>query len=122
MKIIDLRNEENTDVTKQPLFTGGKVETQSIMDEEFASPKLTITNVKFAAGARNRFHTHTRKQVLFVTHGKGIVATRESEYLLEPGMTAIIPAGEEHWHGAVKDSAFAHLSILGAPQEMKITE
>jgi quercetin dioxygenase-like cupin family protein len=122
MKIINLKNVENKDVSTQPLFTGGKVQTQFVLDEEFETDKIQIVNVKFATGARNKFHTHTRKQVLYVTEGKGIVADRKKEYKLEPGMAVIIPPGEEHWHGADKNSSFAHLSIIGQPQEMKITE
>lgn len=120
MRIINIRNISKKDVTDQPLFTGGRVETQPVLEEELGNGKIQITNVMFAKGARNKFHTHSSKQVLYVTEGKGIVATREKEYKVEPGMVAIIPAGEEHWHGATKDSSFAHLSIIGTPQEMKI--
>ena len=122
MKILNLKETENKDVSKEPLFTGGKVQTQFILEEEFKSEKLQIVNVKFAPGARNKFHTHTKPQILFVTEGKGIVATRDKEYKIEPGTAIIIPAGEAHWHGAEKGSSFAHLSIIGQPQEMKIVE
>jgi quercetin dioxygenase-like cupin family protein len=122
VKIINLKEIENKDVSKEPLFTGGKVQTQFVLEEEFKTEKIQIVNVKFASGVRNKFHTHTRQQVLYVTEGKGIVADREREYKLEPGIAVIIPAGEEHWHGAAKNSSFAHLSIIGQPQEMKITE
>jgi quercetin dioxygenase-like cupin family protein len=122
MKIINIKELQNTDASNQPLFTGGKVQTQAILEEELGTEKLQIVNVKFAKGARNKFHTHTKKQILVVTEGKGIIADRKKEYTITPGTVVIIPAGEEHWHGAAKDSAFAHLSIIGQPQEMKITE
>ena len=122
MKIIDLNTTEEKDATKEPLFQGGTVKTQFILDEEFKGNKVQIINVKFSKGARNKFHTHTNKQVLFVIEGEGIVADRKQEYKLVPGMAVIIPAGEEHWHGATKKSSFAHLSMIGQPQEMKITE
>jgi quercetin dioxygenase-like cupin family protein len=122
MKIVNLKETENKDVSNEPLFTEGKVQTQFVLEEELKSDKLQIVNVKFAKGARNKFHTHTKKQILFVTEGKGIVADRKKEYKLEPGMAVIITAGEEHWHGAEKGSSFAHLSIIAQPQEMKIVE
>ncbi len=122
MKIIHIRDVENKDVSKEPLFTGGLVQTQFILEEEIKGKKLQIVNVKFAAGARNKLHTHTAEQILYVTEGKGTVATKDKEYTLTPGMTVIIPAGEAHWHGAAKNSSFAHLSIIGQPQEMKIVE
>jgi len=122
MKIIKIKDTGEKDVTKEPLFTGGTVNTQFVLEEEFGSKKIQILNVKFAPGARNKFHTHTSKQILYITDGQGIVATREREFKVEPGTAVIIPAGEEHWHGATKNSSFAHLSIIGQPQEMKITE
>jgi len=122
MKIINLKDIQENEVTNQPLFTGGKVFTQPVLEEEWQAKKIQIVNVKFAAGARNKFHTHTREQILFVTEGKGIVADRDREYTIRPGMAVIIPAGEEHWHGAAKNSSFVHLSIIGQPQEMKIVE
>ncbi len=122
MEIIDVKKLDNNDVTKQPLFTGGQVHTQLVLEEQLCQGKVQIVNVKFARGARNKLHTHTATQVLYVTEGKGIVADRKKEYTLTPGMAVIIHAGEEHWHGAAKDSSFAHLSIIGQPQEMKILE
>ena len=122
MKIIDLNNVADNDVTNEPLFYGGHVATQSGPVEALGGEKVAMANVKFDKGARNKFHTHTTSQVLFVTEGKGIVATREKEYTVTPGTFIFIPAGEDHWHGAADDSAFAHLSILGAPSEMRISD
>jgi quercetin dioxygenase-like cupin family protein len=122
MKIINIKDIEKNDLTREPLFTGGKVETQFIMEEEYIAKKLQVVNVIFAKGARNKFHTHSQEQILIVTEGKGIIANREREYTIAPGTIIIIPAGEEHWHGAAEDSSFTHLSVIGQPQEMKITE
>ena len=30
---------------------------------------------------------------------------------LQPGDAVVIPAGVKHWHGAAKDSWFAHLAV-----------
>jgi 4-carboxymuconolactone decarboxylase len=122
MKIINVKDLANTDVSNQPLFTGGKVNTQTILEEELGTEKLQIVNVKFAKGAKNKYHTHSKKQILVVTEGKGIIADKSKEYTITPGMVVIIPAGEVHWHGATKDSSFAHLSMIGQPQEMKIVD
>jgi quercetin dioxygenase-like cupin family protein len=122
MNIINMKDIENKDVSKEPLFTGGKVQTQSVLEAEYPDKKMQMVNVKFAAGARNKFHTHTKDQILVVTEGLGIIATRDKEFMIKPGNVVVIPAGEEHWHGATKNSSFAHLSIIGPPQEMKIVE
>ena len=122
MKLIDLKDIEAKTVDGGPLFFGGKVQTQFLLDEEHDTQKIVIVNVKFAPGARNKFHSHSGEQILYATEGKGIVATREKEYTLTPGMMAYIPPGEVHWHGATADSFFTHLSIIGQPDELKIEE
>ena len=120
MKIVDLKSVEENEIVA-PLFTGGKVHLQPLLEEEFGGHKIQVVNVKFAPGARNKFHTHTTEQILFVLEGEGIVATRDEECIVTPGTLIYFDAGEEHWHGATKDSSFAHLSILNPQQEMKIT-
>jgi quercetin dioxygenase-like cupin family protein len=67
--------------------------------------------VTFAPGARLNFHTHTAEQMLYVTEGKGIVATKEKEYVVTPGAMIYIAPGEAHWHGATSDSSFSHIAI-----------
>jgi quercetin dioxygenase-like cupin family protein len=110
MKIIDVNKVETKDLSKEPLFTGGKVTGQLLIDPD-TDQDLHFLLIKFTPGSRNIFHKHSKGQILFVTEGTGIVATEKEEVVLKPGMIAYIPAGEKHWHGATKDSAFAHLSI-----------
>jgi quercetin dioxygenase-like cupin family protein len=122
MKIINVKDVEEKEVSKEPLFFGGKVTTQFVLEVDHKSPKLQIVLVRFAAGARNKLHTHSTEQILVVTEGKGIIATKDKEQIVTPGIIAFISPGEEHWHGATKDSSFAHLSIIGQPNEMKIVK
>ncbi len=122
MKIINLKDAEAIEVVGNPLFLGGKVHTQAVIDEPYEIKKIKVTNVKFAQGARNKFHSHSKAQFLVITEGKGIVATKDKEYTVTPGMVILFPANEIHWHGATKNSSFAHLSIIGEPYETKITE
>jgi quercetin dioxygenase-like cupin family protein len=122
MKIIDVNKLKPSDVSKDPLFFGGKVTTQSILEEDHKGDKIQVMTVNFAPGARNKTHTHTTEQILIVTEGKGIVATKEREFTVSTGMIVYIPAEEEHWHGATKDSGFSHLSILGEPHRFKAAE
>jgi quercetin dioxygenase-like cupin family protein len=67
--------------------------------------------VTFGPGARLNFHSHTFEQILYVTEGKGIVATRSEEKTVTPGAIVFIAPGEVHWHGATKDSSFSHIAI-----------
>ncbi len=93
-----------------PLFTG-PVTMQSMVDTDL-SKRFKIQQVNFEKGVRNKFHTHTIEQVLIVTEGKGIVATENEEITVGPGDIIFIPAGEKHWHGAVKGFTFSHLYVM----------
>ena len=107
-----LRKDDVTpdDASNAPLFYGGKVTRQPLV----GSPKTDQYNfslVSFYGGAKNHFHTHTSDQILFATHGVGIVANRQEEIQMQEGATAFIPAGEIHWHGAADGSDFFHISL-----------
>jgi quercetin dioxygenase-like cupin family protein len=121
MKIVNINNVEENEV-KGPLFVGGKVYTQPMLDEKYGSEGIQVVNVKFSPGARNKFHTHSSEQLLFVIEGEGIVATRNEEHIVKPGTLIYFSPGEEHWHGATENSTFSHLSILSPHQEMKIVD
>lgn len=75
-----------------------------------------IGNVTFEPGCRNNWHIHHAKkgggQILLCTAGKGWYQEwGKPAQELHPGDVVKIPAGVKHWHGAAKDSWFAHLSV-----------
>ena len=111
MKIIKNDSLNKEDMTNKPLFYGGQVSREEIVGNETSS-YFNFSLVHFAAGAKNKFHTHTSDQILFVTEGTGIVANESKEVNISKGDTAFIPAGEKHWHGAVDTSDFTHISLL----------
>lgn len=78
--------------------------------------QVTVGNVTFEPGCRNHWHIHHAKkgggQILLVTAGRGYYQEVGGEPReLHPGDVVNIPAGVKHWHGAAKDSWFAHLAI-----------
>jgi len=75
------------------------------------SKEFTAGIVTFPPGTRNKFHIHDHEQILYVVKGKGVVATEKEERLITVGDVVLISAGENHWHGATKDSVFSHLYI-----------
>ena len=75
-----------------------------------------IGNVTFEPGCRNNWHIHRAKagggQILLCTAGRGWYQEWGKEPReLHPGDAVVIPAGVKHWHGAAKDSWFAHLAV-----------
>ena len=107
MKIVKMSAVERTEGTA-PLFTG-PVGRQAILDPD-DSNNFNFGIVHFGAGVRNKFHTHSGDQILIVTEGTGIVATRDEEVTVTEGDVAIIPAGEDHWHGS-RETAMSHITI-----------
>ena len=77
-----------------------------------------IANVTFSPGCRNNWHIHHKGgQILLVTGGRGwYQAWGEPARELHPGDVVDIPPEVKHWHGAAKDSWFAHLAV-GVPAE-----
>ncbi len=105
VRISDIKAQEST----SKIFRG-KVSTQRLIGE--SEDELRVSMINFSPGSVNVFHTHTFDQVLYVTEGKGIVATENKEVTVTPGTIIFFPAGEKHWHGATKDTKFSHLAIM----------
>jgi quercetin dioxygenase-like cupin family protein len=109
MKVIK-PNEVPQESADSPLFTGGPVTRQPLVTPDMGND-FSINIVNFSAGARNKMHIHTSDQVLFVTAGKGIIATETAEEVIITGDVVHVSAGEKHWHGATPDSAFSHIAL-----------
>jgi quercetin dioxygenase-like cupin family protein len=118
MVIVEVNDEQAMEMT-DPLFIGGKVHLQSLVGKGHTD-RVGVAMVNFSTGARTRFHTHTEEQILFVTKGKGIVATSDEEYEVTPGTLIFIAPNERHWHGATNEGPFSHLSV--ARGQMTITD
>ncbi len=111
MKVIRKSETELEDATASPIFEGGRVGRRPLVGGE-SSSYFNFFIVEFAAGARNKLHSHTSDQILYVTKGRGLVGTESESFEVEEGDTAFIPAGEKHWHGAADDSDFAHIALV----------
>ena len=110
MKIINIAQVPKEDTSGSPIFFGGPVSRQDLVNDK-TSKFFNFSVVNFDAGARNKFHTHSSDQILLVTHGTGIVATEAAEHVVSEGATIHIVAGEKHWHGATKDTSFSHITL-----------
>lgn len=74
---------------------------------------VVIGNVTFEPGCRNFWHIHHKGgQILLVTGGRGWY--QEAGKLareLRTGDVVSIPPETKHWHGAAKESWFAHVAV-----------
>ncbi len=81
-----------------------------------STEQIPIYNVTFEPACRNNWHIHHAKsgggQMLICIGGRGWYQEYGKEAReLNPGDIVNIPAEIKHWHGAVKDSWFAHLAV-----------
>lgn len=96
--------------TKDEIVKKGPVHRKELVSAKDTGG-FSVLLVTFGKGARLNFHAHTYEQILYVTKGKGIVATKKEEKTVTPGAVIYIAPGEVHWHGATKDSSFSHICI-----------
>ena len=78
-----------------------------------STERVTIGNVTFEPGCRNNWHIHHKGgQILLCTAVRGYYQEWGKEAQeLHPGDVVNIPPEVKHWHGAAKDSWFAHLAV-----------
>ena len=80
--------------------------------EPTAPAKGNAALVTFIPGARTAWHTHPLGQTLYVISGVGWVQKEgETAMVIRPGDVVVIPAGENHWHGAEAGHTMVHLAM-----------
>ncbi len=92
------------------LMTGTQVWAQNILDADDSSD-FSFGIRAFDSGARTKFHKHSGDQILIITDGTGSVGTESETLIVVEGDVIIIPAGENHFHGAPDATSMAHITI-----------
>ena len=80
-------------------------------DPVLTAPEVMINTVIFTPGARTYWHRHPGGQLLVVTAGRGLVATRDEVQVVGSGDVIWAGPGEEHWYGACEDTLLTHLAV-----------
>ena len=119
-----MQTRKMSDMPKEPvlsnLFTFGEVTRQVLAPD---SSDFNVSIVGFGKGVRNKFHHHGSDQILIVTEGTGKVVTEAGEEaVVSVGDIVFAPAGESHWHGALHDTTFAHITVTRKDSETTQTE
>ena len=94
---------------------------QSYLQSLVNDPKInvSVSNVSFEPGCRNNWHRHMGGfQILLATAGEGWYQEEgKNARKLHPGDVVVVHDGVKHWHGATKNSWFAHIAITaGTPK------
>ncbi|MBB6130841.1 cupin domain-containing protein [Mucilaginibacter lappiensis] len=94
---------------------------QSYLKSLIADPDVNVSvgQVTFEPGCRNNWHVHRNGfQLLLVTGGEGwYQEDGKPAQRLKVGDTIVTHDGVKHWHGATKDSWFAHIAITAGTPE-----
>lgn len=111
MKITRIDPSQAKPDSSMATYFEGAVRFQSL-ERSADSDGVDLLHVHFSAGARTIPHIHHQDQVLHITDGQGIVADETEKLLVSAGDVITIPRGTWHWHGATRETAMSHISIM----------
>jgi quercetin dioxygenase-like cupin family protein len=106
---------QGVSVSPSDLFDGA-VSRQSLVAGEgagapWSSDSVRVNLVTFGPGGHTELHTHELDQVLIVTEGRGVIGTPTEVIHVGAGDVVVVPAGEQHFHGAVAES-MSHVAVM----------
>lgn len=91
---------------------GGVFQMLVAHSDALDSEGLRTLRLRFPAGVRSNWHTHTHGQLLMVEEGVGLHQIRgEDIEARQPGDAWWTDSGVEHWHGAHPDQDVVQLTI-----------
>ena len=75
---------------------------------------MNTRRLRFEAGARTNWHTHTERQMIWAEEGRGLYQEMgEPVKELRKDVPILTKANVPHWHGAAPDSYVVQLTIYG---------
>ena len=110
MLIVETENLELPESKNDAMVDTGTVFRSLLVDGQ-KTGGYSIAMLTYNPGTKLKWHSHDSEQIIYVTDGKGVLATREEQHLVTPGMIVVIPAGEVHYHGAAEDTTFSHIAF-----------
>ena len=117
------KEKTKADFQREMIFPIGEPNTafaKYFIGQSYLAPVSTeqvkVFNVTFEPRCRNNWHIHHASkgggQMLIGVAGRGWYQEEGKEPVeILPGTVVHIPAGVKHWHGAARDSWFAHLAF-----------
>lgn len=89
----------------------GPAQTKLLASSDERTP-VHLYHVKFEAGGRTNWHTHSGPQWLFIVDGRiRVQRWDQAAEDVEAGDAVVFAPGEKHWHGAAPGSRGSHLAI-----------
>ena len=82
------------------------------------SADLLVRRIRFEAGARTYWHTHSQHQVILAEKGQGAYQMKgEPVKTFVPGEAVLLKANVPHWHGAAPKAAVVQTTMYGGTIE-----
>jgi quercetin dioxygenase-like cupin family protein len=101
-------------------FTGDAFLTKFISKDK--NNEFSVGNVTFEPGARTKWHTHPKGQVLIVLEGEGFYQEEgKPAQSIKKGDVVNIPEEVKHWHGASANSKMVHIAITNYKDDVQVT-
>ena len=108
-----MKHVKSSEITTKPApaaYFTGTVWIEALSETDIL--EVQVFRVTFEPNARTAWHTHPKGKTLVITSGNGLFQKRgEAVQTMQQGDVIIIPALEEHWHGASPTSLVQHLAI-----------
>jgi quercetin dioxygenase-like cupin family protein len=117
MLVVDTKGLKLAESKNDPMVGTGPVYRALLVDGK-TTKGYSSAIVKYDSGSKLNWHTHDSEQIIYATEGKGILATREKENIITPGMIVVIPAGEVHYHGAAPGATFTHIAFYSGSSQV----
>ena len=124
MEVVRASEGETVESTPSEIFQGGQVWARRLSGGQTGRGQhMGFGIVQFGAGARTKTHQHTSDQLLYVVAGIGKVGNAGGEHVISAGDFVLIPAGEDHWHGASDTgSPMSHITVTAIDSVTTVTE
>ena len=101
-----------TTVSAQPAAPAAQSNFMGGNPTQMEAVAIRTLRLKFPAGSRSNWHSHSHGQLLMAEQGKGRTQDRGGPIReVTPGQPWFTKAGVEHWHGAAPDEAIEQLTI-----------
>jgi quercetin dioxygenase-like cupin family protein len=122
----EMKEQNNTSLFPQ----GEKLSSEWFTGNAYLQPLLVrdknknfaLGSVTFEPGARTRWHTHPRGQVLIVTEGEGFYQEKgKPAQRIKKGDVINIPENAEHWHGATANTKVIHIAVTNYKGDENVT-
>jgi quercetin dioxygenase-like cupin family protein len=82
------------------------------------SADLLVRRIRFEAGARTYWHTHSDHQVILAEKGQGAYQMKgQPVKTFVPGEAVLLKPNVPHWHGAAPKAAVVQTTMYGGTIE-----